>query len=190
MTVAHNLGVAPEFMIIKRRSSAGNGWLTYSLPTGNQNYGVLNETTAWVSGAQFTWNNTFPTNTVFSLGTAGQLNASGETYVAYLFATCPGVSKVGSYTGNGGTQAIDCGFTGGARFVLIKRTDSTGDWYVYDTARGMTTVTDPYLRTNQNLAEVATSGSVTTTAGGFTVNAAVLTAINTNAASYIFLAIA
>jgi len=68
-------------------------------------------------------------------GTAN--NASGNTYIAYLFATLAGVSKVGSYTGTGTTLAIDCGFSAGARFVLIKRTDSTGDWYVWDTARGI-----------------------------------------------------
>jgi hypothetical protein len=100
------------------------------------------------------------------------------------------VSKVGSYTGTGALQTINCAFTTGARFVLIKRTDSTGDWYVYDTARGMTTLTDPYLRLNSTAAEAVTLGSVTTTTGGFTLDASVLAAINTNAASYIFLAIA
>jgi len=66
-TVAHNLGVAPEFMIIKSRNTT-QPWITYSLPTGNENYGILNTTVAWVSGGSFTWNNTFPTSTVFSLG--------------------------------------------------------------------------------------------------------------------------
>jgi hypothetical protein len=44
-----------------------------------------------------------------------------QPYIAYLFATVAGVSKVGSYTGNGSTQNMDCGFSSGARFVLIKR---------------------------------------------------------------------
>jgi len=114
----------------------------------------------------------------------------GATFVSYLFATCPGVSKVGSYTGNGTTQTINCGFTGGARFVLIKRTDSTGDWYVYDTARGMTALTDPYLLANTSAAQTATLGSVTTVSTGFALNAAVLADINVNGGSYIFLAIA
>jgi hypothetical protein len=132
------------------------------------------------------------TSTTFSFATAnGVVNSPSNTYVAYLFATCAGVSKVGSYTGNGSTQTINCGFgAGGARFVLIKRTDSTGDWYVYDTARGMTVLTDPYLLLNSTAAEVATLGSVTTVSTGFALNATILAAINTNAASYIFLAIA
>jgi hypothetical protein len=187
-TQAHNLGVVPELMIVKERSAV-NDWWIYHSATGNTNYSVLN-TTAIPVASSTAWNNTTPTASVFSIGTGTPVNASTQTYVAYLFATCPGVSKVGTYTGNGTTQAIACGFTGGARFVLIKRTDAAGDWYTYDTARGMTTVTDPYLLLNSATAQSASLGSVTSTTGGFTVNAAVLAAINTNAATYIFLAIA
>jgi hypothetical protein len=74
--------------------------------------------------------------------------------------------------------------------VLIKRTDSTGDWYVYDTARGMTTLTDPYLQLNSTAAESATLGSVTTVSGGFALNASILAAINTNGGSYIYFSVA
>jgi hypothetical protein len=190
-TQAHNLTVAPEMIIVKPRNAVDN-WVVYTPAVGINYFAYLNWSDAkygpYSPGA---WNNTTPTASVFSLSGSGWgVNNSGTNYVAYLFATCAGVSKVGSYTGNGTTQAIACGFTGGARFVLIKRTDSTGDWYVYDTARGMTTLTDPYLLTNSTAAEVATLGSVTTTTGGFTVDASILAAINTNAASYIFLAIA
>ena len=132
-----------------------------------------------------------PTSSTFSFITGNAVvNASGNTYVAYLFATCAGVSKVGSYTGNGTTQTIDCGFTGGARFVLIRRIDTSGNWYVYDTARGMTVLTDPYLLLNTTAAEVATLGSVTTVSTGFALNSAILAAINVSAGTYIFLAIA
>jgi hypothetical protein len=188
-TVTHNLGVAPEFMIIKGRSIA-QSWLTYSLPTGNENYGILNTTVAWVSGGSFTWNNTAPTNTVFSLGTSAALNDSGATYVAYLFATCPGVSKVGSYTGTGALQTINCAFTTGARFVLIKRTDTTGDWYTYDSARGITSGTDPYLLLNSTAAEVTGTNYVDSTAAGFQVTAAAPAGLNAVGGTYIFLAIA
>jgi hypothetical protein len=148
---------------------------------------ILNSTTSFIDYYPTeVWGGT--STTFITTGAFGTNAASN--YVAYLFATCPGVSKVGSYTGNGTTQAIACGFTGGARFVLIKRTDSSGDWYVYDTARGMTTTTNPYIFFNNTAAQVATLGSVTTTTGGFTVNGLVLADINTSSASYIFLAIA
>lgn len=190
MTVAHNLTVAPELMIVKSRSSAGFNWAVYAASQTATKKGTLNATSAFGTSAPM-WNNTEPTTSVFSVGAGDDTNPSaGATMVAYLFATLPGISKVGSYTGNGTTQTINCGFTSGARFVLIKRTDAVGNWYIYDTARGMTTVTDPYLLMNSTAAETASLGSVTTSSTGFDVNAAVLAAINTNAASYIFLAIA
>jgi hypothetical protein len=187
-TITHNLGVAPELMIIKSRSNA-RGWAVYANAIGNNKYLILNSTSAALTDTTI-WVNTAPTSSVFTVGDPFDVNNSGYTYVAYLFATCAGVSKVGSYTGNGTTQTIDCGFTGGARFVIIKRTDAAGGWYIYDTARGMTVLTDPYLFLNDTAAEVATLGSVTTVSTGFALNSTILAAINVSAASYIFLAIA
>jgi hypothetical protein len=188
-TQTHNLGVVPEMMIVKRRDTAGYNWNVYLSTLGASSGLWLNNTTGELTGVVY-WNSTSPTSSVFSIGSNVQVNASGGTYVAYLFATCAGVSKVGSYTGNGTTQTINCGFTAGARFVLIKRTDTTGDWYVYDTARGMTVLTDPYLWLNSTNAEVATLGSVTTVSTGFALNSAIVAAINVSAGTYIFLAIA
>ena len=187
-TQAHNLGVVPELILVKRRDNTG-AWDSYSSALANTEYVVVDTTAAKATGAT-RWNSTTPTASVFSIGTSTTTNASAGTYVAYLFASAPGVSEVGSYTGNGTTQTIHCGFTGGARFVLIKRTDATGDWYVYDTARGMTVLTDPYLLINSTAAETATLGSVTTVSTGFALDSAILAAINVNAGSYIFLAIA
>jgi hypothetical protein len=197
-SINHNLGVVPELFIVKRRNAGGSGdvnWGVYSKDRPSIAFNlILNSTTGWYNAGTNGWFGTGTlSSTLFPSGNASANfgNLSGGTYVAYLFATCPGVSKVGSYTGNGSTQTIDCGFgAGGARFVLIKRTDSTGGWYVYDTARGMTVLTDPYLFLNSDAAEVATLGSVTTVSTGFALNAAVLAAINVSSGTYIFLAIA
>ena len=187
-TISHNLGVAPQLMIRKRRDSTSN-WCVY--PNDITQVLFLDGTNPFGTNGATYWNSTSPTSSVFSIGTNTDVNTSAGTYVTYLFATCAGVSKVGSYTGNGTTQTINCGFgAGGARFVLIKRTDASGDWYTYDTARGMTVLTDPYLWLNSTAVEVATLGSVTTVSTGFALDAAIVAAINTNAASYIFLAIA
>jgi hypothetical protein len=190
-TISHNLTVAPEMMIVKKRSGSEiDGWLVYSSALGASSYVRFNSVNASAATASF-WNATTPTASVFSLGNSTSVNASDSTYVWYGFATCAGVSKVGSYTGNGSTQTINCGFgAGGARFVLIKRTDSTGGWYVYDTARGMTVLTDPYFFLNTSAAESATLGSVTTVSTGFALDSTILAAINVSAATYIFLAIA
>ena len=185
-TQTHNLGVVPELIIVKGRSGA-TAWQVYSSALANTEYLVLNTTAAKATGAT-RWNSTTPTSTLFSLGTATEVNTSAETYVAYLFATCPGVSKVGSYSGTGATQTINCGFTGGARFALIKRTDSTGDWYVWDTARGMVSGTDPYLLLNSTAAEVNANSIYTATTGFQIVSTAA--GINASGGTYIFLAIA
>jgi len=185
--ITHNLTVTPQIIFAKSRSNVAN-WVAYNA-FGNGL--ILNSAAAANSGFNFITSATSSTFTPADpASVGGSPNQSGQTYVAYLFASCPGVSKVGTYTGNGSTQTINCGFTGGARLVLIKRTDSTGDWYVYDTARGMTTLTDPYLLLNSTAAESATLGSVTTVTTGFAVNASILAAINTNGASYIYFSVA
>ena len=187
-TVSHNLGVAPELYIVKGRSSV-TGWSVGSTSfTALQNL-LLNSTAALDSSDQ-TWNSTYPTASVFSVGGSGQTNASAATYVAYLFATCAGVSKVGSYTGTATTKQIDCGFTAGARFVLIKRTDSAGDWYVWDTARGIVSGNDPYLLLNSTAAEVTSTDYIDTYSAGFEISSTAPAAINASGGTYIFLAIA
>jgi hypothetical protein len=188
-TFTHNLGVVPELLITKNRTSAGYGWLTYSATLGATKFVQLNSTDAEGTVATY-WNNTAPTSSVFSVGTAGATNASGNNFVAYLFATCAGVSKVGSYTGTGTTLQIDCGFTAGSRFVLIKRTDSTGDWYVWDSARGIIAGNDPYLLLNSNTAEVTNTDYVDTYNAGFEISSTAPAAINASGGTYIFLAIA
>jgi hypothetical protein len=191
--ITHNLTVPPELIISKVRDG-NNDWYVYvktsaSDYTNRGRFLLINNVGAFVNYGNF-WGTSNPTSTDFGVNSS-YIGYNGLATVNYLFATLTNVSKVGSYTGNGTTQTIDCGFgAGGARFVLIKRTDSTGDWYTYDTARGMTVLTDPYLRLNSNAAETATLGSVTTVSTGFAVNASVLAAINTNGANYIFLAIA
>ena len=106
-----------------KRRSGGTGWAVYHKGTDASSpedyYLELDQATARTDEVN-RWNDTAPTSSVFSVGTGTATNGSGETYIAYLFATVAGVSKVGSYTGNDTGQNIDCGFSSGARFVLIK----------------------------------------------------------------------
>ena len=187
--ISHNLTVVPELMIVKERNGA-NGWQVYSASLTNNDYLILNTTAGVPAPSTTRWNSTTPTSTVFSVGTHGATNGSGQNFVAYLFASCPGVSKVGSYTGTGTTQTINCGFTAGSRFVLIKRTDSTGDWYVWDSARGIVAGNDPYLLLNSTAAEVTNTDFIDTAATGFEISSTAPAAINASGGTYIFLAIA
>jgi hypothetical protein len=187
-TITHNLGVAPEMIIFKRRDSTG-WWMVYHTALGAGNVIYLHRNFA--SGTWGGMDSTSPTSTQITLDSADiDVNASGGTYVAYLFASVTGVSKVGSYTGTGTTQTINCGFTAGARFVMIKRTDSTGDWYVWDTARGIVSGNDPYLLLNDTAAEVTSTDYIDPANSGFEISSTAPAAINANGGTFIFLAIA
>lgn len=133
--------------------------------------------------------NGFPTKEFISLDTHILNNASDE-YTALLFATLPGISKVGSYIRNGGVQNIDCGFTTGARFVLIKRTNTVGNWIVVDTVRGITATNDKRLNLNTLDKEVTNDSVVNSYIAGFAVVQNALTNANINGSSYVFLAFA
>ena len=185
--VQHNLGAVPQLVIYKSRSNA-NAWGVYTETTGTGKALELNNTAAAQTATSFA--TTAPTASYLYTGTDNYSNQSGATYVAYLFATVAGVSKVGSYTGTGTTLQVNCGFTGGARFVLIKRTDSTGDWYVWDSARGIVAGNDPYLLLNSTAAEVTNTDYVDTFSSGFEISSTAPAAINANGGTFIFLAVA
>ena len=189
----HNLTVAPELIIWKCRNAAVTWpvWCKYTGSSSNTSNAVFLNTTAAFTNEGFQLINvTLPTSTIFTTWSNAYNNASGNTYVAYLFATCPGVSKVGSYTGTGAAQNIDCGFSAAARFILIKRTDSIGDWYVYDSSRGISSGNDPYIFLNTTAAEVTSTNYVDAFATGFSLTATAPGGLNANGGSYIFLAIA
>jgi hypothetical protein len=196
--VAHNLGVAPEMVIVKQRTAVGGARSWWVLTTSGPRLNILNDNSAanafGVPANLFgdaTYNNYIaPTATTVTLSPSDEVNSSSNSYIMYLFASCPGVSKVGTYTGTGALQTINCGFTAGARFVLIKRTDSAGDWFTYDSARGITSSDDPYMRMNSTAAEVTGTNYVDTTSVGFQVTAAAPAGLNANGGTYIFLAIA
>jgi len=181
----HNLGVVPELIITKCRSYSPSQWIVGSSADWSK-YLVLNQTAAYGASTSYT----SLTSTTYTPGSGLGLAWNGQTFVAYLFASCPGVSKVFSYTGNGGSQTIGCGFTAGARFVLIKRTDSTGDWYVWDTARGIVSGNDPHLSLNTTAAEVTTDDTIDPDSSGFVVNQLAATNCNVSGATYIGLAVA
>jgi hypothetical protein len=185
-SVSHNLTVQPELLIIKSRDLTNN-WQVFRYTDLTTRIALsLNLTNA----ATGPLTNLQVSSTAFTVASATIMNGSGNTYVAYLFASAPGVSKVGSYTGTGATQVVNCGFAAGARFVMVKRTDSTGDWYVWDTARGIVAANDPYLLLNSTAAEVTNTDWVDTAASGFELSNAAGNNANISGASYIFLAIA
>jgi len=189
LSIPHSLGVVPEMMIMKGRSNSGN-WVVYHKVTGVGSYLSLNADNDLQSSNLF---HSTPTDTNFQVNESEtDNNYSGRTYTAYLFATLTGVSKVGSYTGNGSYQTIPCGFAAGARFILIRRwqTSSDGDWYVWDSLNGIVAGNSPHSSLNTSAAQVTNDDAVDPHSSGFIVNQNSPTNINVSSGTYIFYAIA
>ena len=183
MTLSHSLGVVPEMMWVKSRT-LGNNWQVYHKTLGNTKGLILNENYAEASVSN--WNNTTPTDTQFTLGANSNVSYPSNTYIAYLFATLPGISKVGSFTATGSDVNVDCGFSNGARFVLIKRTDGAAEWWFWDTVRGITAGNDSRMKLHDNSGE-ANADNIDPYSAGFTMTAGILGPSGQN---YIFYAIA
>jgi hypothetical protein len=167
---------------VKKRNAA-RSWKIYNSATGNGKAFEFDNATA-ASSVAF-WNNTSPTESAFTLGSSETVNGTGDTYISYLFASLAGVSKVGSvsHTVNSATD-VDCGFTSGARFILLKVTNSSGSWFVYDTARGIVAGNDYRLKLDSNAVQNTNNDDIDPLSSGFTI------APNVSTGTYIFYAIA
>lgn len=186
--INHNLTTIPEMMIVKRRNVDDN-WAIYAAPLGNTKY------LGFVGNGERTgsiWDNTTPTSTQFFIGSSNSLtNISGGTYIAYLFGSLAGVSKVGSYTGTGTTQQINCGFTNGARFVMIQRTDTDGyGSIVFNSTRGIISGNDPYLAFTSGASEVTNTDYIDPYSPGFEISSTAPAGMNASGGTYVYLAIA
>jgi|TARA_R100000030_G_scaffold79541_1_gene62403 hypothetical protein len=179
----HDLTVEPELVIIRSRSANGS-WVVGSTAFSSGGHLVLDETggLANVGGtARFVYANW--SSTVLGIGADSDVNNSGTEYVAYLFASLDGVSKIGTYTGDGGNNNYQNVTSSEPRFVLIKRTDSSGGWYVFDSARGSGSGNDPYFLLNSTDSEQTGYNMIHTNAVGFTP----FGDINTDGAEYVYL---
>jgi hypothetical protein len=148
-TVGHGIDT-PELVIVKRLSGIEN-WAVYSAyshPTVPQNYLLTLDNTSLAGLNSSRWNNTAPTNAVFSVGNSQAVNASANTYVAYCWHSVPGYSKIGSYLGNGSTTGpiIDLGFE--PAWLMFKCVTQAGNWIMIDNKRATSNPRTPHLRAN------------------------------------------
>jgi len=185
-TVGHGLGVAPKMVIVKRRDAV-NSWVVWQTSITGGQY-LLLDSTAAVGSDTGIWNNTTPTSTVFSVGTASNIsNASGGTYVAYCFSEVEGYSKFGSYTGNGSADGPFVFTNFRPAFIILKRTDSTGNWTMYDSARSTYNASTRVLYPNLSNAEDASTDHFDWLSNGFKMKS---TNQNTSGGTFIFMAFA
>tara|TARA_B100000424_G_scaffold211947_1_gene169401 strand:- start:18 stop:1781 length:1764 start_codon:yes stop_codon:yes gene_type:complete len=188
-TIAHGLGVKPAMTIIKQRNSS-NGWNVWHQGYNNGDYdsfGELNSNSSWYanqgSNGPYT---TDPTTSLLTLTAYGQVNGSSNTYVAYVWADVEGFQKFGSYVGNGNADGafIYTGFR--PRMIFLKRTDSSGSWHVFDTARNTFNPVDTYLLWDTDgTDDTASSNSIDFLSNGFKIrnNAA---GLNTSGGDYVY----
>ena len=181
----HNLTVIPEMVWVKSRDYV-DGWYVYHKDIGSNGFLSVNTSTANTVTSAL-WPS--PSATEFGIRENAIWN-TGTAMIGYFFATLAGISKVGSFTGNGSSQTINCGFTSGARFILIKRTDSSGNWVVFDSLRGIGSGNSPYLLLNDTQAEVSNIDVVDPDSSGFIINQETQNNLNVNGGNYIFYAIA
>ena len=193
VSVNHNLEVAPQMTWIKRRDASGDWGFHFNAGTGEY-AGKLNSTDDLTSSSiSFTrqahrivvYNTNFPVD----------LSVNGANYIAYFFTTCAGVSKCGTYTGNASTNTIDCGFSSGARFVLIRQASTEGGstqkgWHLWDSARGIVSGNDPYFKLNDNTTAQTGSDWIDPHSSGFQLTNAGGNDANASGRTYLFYAIA
>ena len=187
-TIGHGLGAVPKWFIVKRRNASG-GWVVYNEALGNTKIIELHDTSASQTSSA-AWNNTSPSSTTFTLGDYTATNTSGGTYIAYCFAEKKGFSKFGSYTGNGNADGafIYTGFK--PAFVIIKKTNAAGSWWMDDNKRDTFNPTLKALQANSNEAESADgAGDLDFLSNGFKCRDNT-DAINVSGGSYIYMAFA
>ena len=134
-TIGHGLGVAPKFYVVKNRGATGTNWTCYHEGLTSNQYFLYLDTSAGQSNAVDFWDSTSPTSSVFSIKSGSDNVSNAYNYVAYCFAEKQGFSKFGKYTGNGNANGtfVYTGFK--PSFVMIKRSDSVGNWVILDNKR-------------------------------------------------------
>ena len=183
-TVGHGLGVAPSLIITKRRDSTSN-WLVQHRAAG-LGYLILNSTAAYTGFDDTAFNGTFPTSSVFSIG-----SGIGGNQVAYCFAPVAGYSAFGSYIGNGLADGpfVYTGFR--PRWVMIKASSfvTYGNWVLHDTSRSISNVSDKNLYANASDSEDGIY-LVDCLSNGFKLRSASFDGTNGSGAAYIYAAFA
>ena len=186
-TIGTGLGAIPHMAIFKRTDTSGFNWFVYHRSLGAGKFIILDTTGAEQSSTSI-WQNTTPTSSVITLGGDGGVNASGGTYIAYCFSQKSGFSSMGSYTGNGNADGVyqHLGFS--ASWLMIKRTDSTASWVIFDNKRLGYNVANYQLYANSTSGE-GNNVLLDITSQGFKCRANHLD-VNGSGATYIYMAFA
>jgi len=186
-TVGHGLSVAPSFLVVKNRDTAGEQWVVYHKTLGGTQYLKLSDTSA-VGASVIVWNNTDPTSSVITLGNWSAVNQSTKSHVCYAFSPVEGYSAFGSYTGNGSADGPFVYTNHRPRFLLVKCSSVAGeDWIIVDAVRNEYNYVNKFLFPNLSNAEgaAASNNVVDFLSNGFKVRST-SGAWNSSSATYVY----
>tara|TARA_R100000655_G_scaffold1575_1_gene5986 strand:- start:178 stop:2745 length:2568 start_codon:yes stop_codon:yes gene_type:complete len=171
--IPHSLNKTIEMMWVKNRD-ASKDWVVYHHQvnggTNPEQYIMKLNTDGGQHGTSSRWKDTAPTDKAFTVGGRDEVNEDGENFIAVLFASVDKISSVGGYAGSSGNVSVTTGFQ--PRFILIKRTNSTGQWALFDTVRGLTSSGsngDYVIYLNQTWSQQAEGTYIDLSSTGFTV---------------------
>ena len=186
-TVGHGLGAKPDVIILKSYEN-GQQWAAYWEALGATKYMRFNTTNAVATSAA-RWNDTEPTTSVFTIGNDGEVNTNTEDHIAYCFSEKKGFSKFGKYDATGTSSDGPFIYTGfPPAFVMIKRYNSTENWYIFDDTRDTANPIEAVSYPNLSNADGSLNGGIDLLSNGFKIR-------NSNSAvgagdNYIFMAFA
>ena len=173
-TFTHDLGAVPKMIWVKAYNADernGDGWQIYHFgadDTAPENYYMTTDDNGSRNSDNAIWDQTQPTDTEWYTGTNhAVINETDGRYFVALFAELAGVTKIGSYTMQSGGTDVDCGFSNGPRFVMIKSRSGARDWMWFDSARGIVAGNDPYLRIGENSGNVTSQDVIDPISSGF-----------------------
>jgi hypothetical protein len=182
-TISHTLGTTPDLIWIVDTNTGG--WNCSTFPFEANKKLDIDST-----GAVVTTTNLFSSvsDTTFTIGSSGNINQQGKSFAAFLFASTAGVIDIGTYSGTGNNVDVDCGFSSGAQFVLIKRRDSTGNWFFFNTAMGLVSGNDTYIR-NTSGTEINSYDYIDPLSSGFRITSSAPAELNASGGTYVYMAI-
>jgi len=196
-TVGHGLNSPVELIIVKNRTDSvtdwriGNSFISGQTMADGNGYYLEFDTGAIANpGGQTVWGSppANPTSTVFKVGSNNSNNGSGDAIIAYCFHSVKGFSKFGSYTGNGSADGtfVYTGFK--PAFVIMKRTNTTGEWGIFDDKRNTFNVATSELKANASDADEI-NGAIDFLSNGFKLRDTALF-MNGSGSTYIYMAFA
>ena len=159
-TQAHSLSAVPKMVIVKCLNDGNKSWAVYHAGAASDaetDVLALDAGDAKADDATY-WNDTAPTSSVFTVGTANGVNKDTKSYISYVFADVQGFSKFGSYEGNANADGnyVHLGFK--PAFVIVKKASATDNWFMFDNKREGYNAINDALRPNLSNAELDLAG--------------------------------